>query len=531
MAETPQPRILAFVCHWCAYAGADLAGVSRLQYPPHVRLVRVMCTGRIHAGFLLEAFLQGADGILVAGCHMGDCHYLEGNVKCQGVVEDTRNYLGLLGIEDERLRLKWISASEGAQFASEIKDFSAYLSTLPENPLRRKRPLDIAEGSLSADPARPLFPPLLRPEQTAACLECSNCNAVCPVHREDPSFSPKQIVNQAALGLDNLFLPRREVWSCLGCRACNSRCPAEIDIAEFIRSYRLQARRLGNLPLESHHGVQQAVARLQRHPLRQQRTFWAEGAGRIRKRGPYYYFVGCLPFFETTFRYLNLSALDSARSVLRLLNRLGIEPVISNEERCCGHDALWAGDEETFRELADFNLKAIEASGAETVIFGCPEGYSVFRYDYPRFFGRLPFRVVHLSEFLVEKIPAARWSFQPAKVKRVTYQDPCKLGRRAGIYEAPRRLLGLVPGLELLEMERSKVNALCCGTSAWMECSACSKELQTERLEEARQTGAEALITVCPKCRIHFTCAQQGENQPLEIRDLYSFLAEHLEEG
>jgi F420-non-reducing hydrogenase iron-sulfur subunit len=137
MSSAKQPNILAFVCNWCAYAGADLAGVSRMQYPTNVRLIRVMCTGRVNHGFLLKAFLKGADGVLVSGWHIGDCHYLEGNVRCQKVIEETWEMLRLLGIDERRLRLKWISASEGAAFAEEIRSFVQLLKELGENPLAR----------------------------------------------------------------------------------------------------------------------------------------------------------------------------------------------------------------------------------------------------------------------------------------------------------------------------------------------------------------------------------------------------------
>jgi F420-non-reducing hydrogenase iron-sulfur subunit len=125
-----EPNIIAFVCNWCAYAGADLAGVSRMQYPTNVRLIRLMCTGRVNHGFLLKAFLKGADGILVSGWHIGDCHYLEGNVRCQKVIEETWELLRLLGIDERRLQLKWISASEGAAFAEEIRLFVELLTEM-----------------------------------------------------------------------------------------------------------------------------------------------------------------------------------------------------------------------------------------------------------------------------------------------------------------------------------------------------------------------------------------------------------------
>ncbi len=141
MASAEKPKILAFVCNWCAYAGADLAGVSRIQYPSNVRLIRVMCTGRINHGFLLRAFLKGADGLLVSGWHIGDCHYLEGNVRCQKVIEETWEILRLLGIDERRLRLKWISASEGAAFAEEIHNFVQLLKTLkPELNIENWKP-------------------------------------------------------------------------------------------------------------------------------------------------------------------------------------------------------------------------------------------------------------------------------------------------------------------------------------------------------------------------------------------------------
>lgn len=120
--EGPEPTIVAFFCNWCTYTAADLAGTSRMKYPPNVRIIRVMCSGRIDPQFVLEAFAQGADGVLIGGCHPGDCHYTEGNYKALGRVTLLRRMLRELGIEDERLRLEWISASEGEKVARVIKE-------------------------------------------------------------------------------------------------------------------------------------------------------------------------------------------------------------------------------------------------------------------------------------------------------------------------------------------------------------------------------------------------------------------------
>ena len=132
-----EPKIVGFLCNWCSYAGADLAGVSRIQYPPNIRIIRVMCSGRIDPIFVLEAFKDGADGVLIAGCHLpSDCHYMNGNFKTLGRVTLLKEVLQQFGIEPERLRLEWISASEGDKFASIVKDMVKQIRELGPNPLK-----------------------------------------------------------------------------------------------------------------------------------------------------------------------------------------------------------------------------------------------------------------------------------------------------------------------------------------------------------------------------------------------------------
>ncbi|MBA7504528.1 hypothetical protein ES706_03172 [subsurface metagenome] len=134
--EEFEPKILAFCCNWCAYAGADLAGVSRMQYPPNIRIIRVMCSGRVEPEFVLKAFTLGADGVLVLGCHPGDCHYLSGNYKTMRRVPLTKRLLGQFGVEQERLKLEWVSAAEGARFAQVVTDFTSKVKELGPNPLK-----------------------------------------------------------------------------------------------------------------------------------------------------------------------------------------------------------------------------------------------------------------------------------------------------------------------------------------------------------------------------------------------------------
>jgi F420-non-reducing hydrogenase iron-sulfur subunit len=134
------PRLVVFACNWCSYAGADTAGVSRIQHQPHFRMIRVMCSGRIQPGFVLRAFEKGADGVLVSGCHLGDCHYQFGNEKAIEQFEKTKSVVKMLGLEDGRLRLEWISAAEGARFARIIDEFIEQLRVLGPSPLTSRAP-------------------------------------------------------------------------------------------------------------------------------------------------------------------------------------------------------------------------------------------------------------------------------------------------------------------------------------------------------------------------------------------------------
>ena len=131
-----EPNILAFCCNWCSYAGADLAGVSRFQYPPNIRVIRVMCSGRVDPSFVLKALKKGADGVIITGCHIGDCHYISGNEYTKERFERLHNILIMqLGIDPDRVRLEWISASEGKRFAEVITEFTNRIKEL--GPLRK----------------------------------------------------------------------------------------------------------------------------------------------------------------------------------------------------------------------------------------------------------------------------------------------------------------------------------------------------------------------------------------------------------
>jgi len=134
-----EPKILGFLCNWCSYAGADLAGVSRMQYPPNIRVIRVMCSGRVDPAFIFKGFEVGADGVIVMGCHPGDCHYLEGNYEAEKKYDMTEKFLKLIGMDD-RIRLEWVSASEGARYAQVVTEFTEKIKSLGPAPTAGDNP-------------------------------------------------------------------------------------------------------------------------------------------------------------------------------------------------------------------------------------------------------------------------------------------------------------------------------------------------------------------------------------------------------
>lgn len=145
MRDGFEPKIVGFLCNWCSYAGADLAGVSRIQYPANLRIIRVMCSGRVHPAFVLKAFSEGADGVLISGCHPGDCHYMEGNYNAMKRDRLLVRLLEAFGVEKQRYRLEWISASEGDKLASVVREMVEAIR--PLGPIAGRKSAGVQRGS------------------------------------------------------------------------------------------------------------------------------------------------------------------------------------------------------------------------------------------------------------------------------------------------------------------------------------------------------------------------------------------------
>jgi Fe-S oxidoreductase len=265
----------------------------------------------------------------------------------------------------------------------------------------------------------------------------------------------------------------------------------------------------------------QRLIELQILTKKQRRLSWISSS-EVKKEGEYLYFVGCLPYFDIIFQENGVAALSIAKCTIRILNELGIEPALLEDEKCCGHDFLYSGDIRKFKALARSNLDAIKRAGAKKVIFSCPECYHMFNQVYPRYF-KIDFEVISMVQFLSENLP----KFNKME-KNLTLQDSCRLSRFERLYEQPRKILNAIPGVNFLEMKQNREESICCGSSTWTNCFNCSRRLQLERLNEAASTGADVLVTTCPKCQIHFRCAMQGNSFQFEIKDIISLVAESM---
>ncbi len=384
----------------------------------------------------------------------------------------------------------------------------------------------------------------MKETQTFACLECGKCTANCPIARFNGGYSPRRLIGKALAGRQGALLSDNSLWSCLACGMCETRCPVDVHFCDYLQWVRAQALPLRqSQPVCTHGGVFHSLMRLMTKPqLNQNRLDWVTDDLQIADEGDTLLFVGCLPYFDVYFKELGVDTLAIARSAVKIFNRVGVTPALLKNERCCGHDLLWMGDETNYRQLVEHNLAAIAASGAKKIITTCAECYRTLKLDYPRQFGKQTWSVQHISEFIAEKVAAGELKFadrervddEPSRERErvVTYQDPCRLGRHVGVYEEPRRVLQEIPKLRLVEMERSRERALCCGTSAWINCDLTSKKIQATRLTSAKATGAETLVTSCPKCYIHFKCALQdkslAERAGVEIQDLSVIAANAL---
>jgi len=360
------------------------------------------------------------------------------------------------------------------------------------------------------------------------CYQCGKCDVVCPWNRVRP-FSIRKIMVQAAYGLSEIELD--EIWRCTTCGRCPSYCPRGVDQIGVGVAIRRIATAYDVFP-SSVSGVRAAGTSLASdgNPLggeRDKRDAWAGGLALkpFTEGMEILFFVGCYYSYDPRLRKVAVATAE-------ILEEAGVQfGILGSQESCCGESIRKAGNEDVFKTLARDNIKAFIEHGVKKILVSSPHCYHTFRNEYPEFM--VHFEVVHVSQFLTELIEAGRLELKGKVKKKVTYHDPCYLGRHNGIYDPPRDLLRGLSGLELVEMPESRQNSFCCGGGGgriWAETPK-GERFSDVRLAQALETGADVLATSCPYCISNFEesrLALEGDGAP-QIRDITELIHEALE--
>jgi Fe-S oxidoreductase len=357
------------------------------------------------------------------------------------------------------------------------------------------------------------------------CYQCGLCDTVCPWNRVR-SFSIRKIVREATFGLTEI--ESEDIWRCTTCGRCPQQCPRDVKQIESGVALRRIATEYGVFPPPVK-PIRTVSASLiaEGNPLneeRKKRADWAEGLSvqTFTEGMEILYFPGCYLCYDPRLKKV-------ARATAQILQRAGVEfGILGDKENCCGESIRKTGDEALFKRLARENIKTFIDHGVKKILVSSPHCFHTFKNEYPEF--RVNFEVIHMAPYLLELINDRRLEFTREYGKKVTYHDPCYLGRHNGLYDEPREVLKRVPGLELTEMPDSRIDSLCCGGGGgriWMETP--KKERFSDlRLEQAVGTGAEILVTSCPYCIANFEDSRlnREDREVLEIKDVTEIIQE-----
>ncbi len=359
------------------------------------------------------------------------------------------------------------------------------------------------------------------------CYQCGLCDVVCPWNRVR-DFSMRKIVRQATFGMTDI--ESEDIWRCTTCGTCPQECPRDVGQIESGVALRKIATEYGVFPqaVKPIRGISASLIG-EGNPLNEEqknRAAWTEGLSvpTFSEEMEILYFPGCYPAYDPRLKKV-------ARATAEILNAAGVEyGILGPEENCCGESIRKTGDEELFRRLAKENIKTFIDHGVKRILVTSPHCYHTFKNEYPEF--RVNFEIVHITEFLFQLIQEGRLELSRGFEKKVTYHDPCYLGRHNGIYEEPREVLKGVPGLELAEMSDSRRRSLCCGGGGgriWME-TVMGERFSDLRIDQALEAGASVLATSCPYCITNFEDSRINldKEEAIEIKDITEIIREAL---
>ena len=354
------------------------------------------------------------------------------------------------------------------------------------------------------------------------CYQCGLCDTVCPWNRVS-NFSMRYLVRQAAFGLPEI--EGQDIWRCTTCGSCPQRCPRGVATADVAVSFRKIATKYGISP-EPVHTVSASLG-TEGNPLREARSGRADWANDLpvetfTEGMEILYFPGCYPSYDSRLKKVALATSS-------ILNKAGVNfGILGDKENCCGESIRKTGNETLYKRLARENIKTFIDNGVHRILVSSPHCYHTFKNEYPEF--NVNFEVVHITQYLAELVSEGRLELREEYQKKITYHDPCYLGRHNGIYEESRKVLNRVPGLELVEMTESRENSFCCGGGGgriWMD-TAKGERFSDLRLVQAIETGADELVTACPYCITNFEdsrlSVENGES--IIIKDITEIISE-----
>jgi Fe-S oxidoreductase len=352
------------------------------------------------------------------------------------------------------------------------------------------------------------------------CYQCGLCDTVCPWNRVR-SFSMRRIIREATFGLTDI--ETEEMWRCTTCG-----CPRGVKIIEAGVSLRRISTEYGVFPTPVSPVKGVAASLLGKgNPLgedRGTRAGWSQGLSvkPFSEDMEVLYFPGCYLCYDPRLKKVS-------RATAEILNKAGVSfGILGDQENCCGESIRKTGDEKLFKRLARENIKSFVDHGVQRILVSSPHCYHTFKNEYPEFM--VKFEVVHIAEYIYELIEQGRLELSGEYGKKVTYHDPCYLGRHNGVYDEPRDVLSRIPGLELMEMADTGENSLCCGGGGgriWME-TVKGERFSDLRLDQAAGVGAEVLATSCPYCITHFEESRIAleDSKSLAIKDITEILVE-----
>jgi Fe-S oxidoreductase len=359
------------------------------------------------------------------------------------------------------------------------------------------------------------------------CFQCGLCDAVCPWNKVR-DFSIRKIIREAAFGLSEI--EGEEIWRCTSCGRCPDQCPRGVKQIDIGVSLRRVASEYEIFPA-SVRPARTARASLisEGNPLqgeRKNRADWAKDLSvkTFTEGMDVLYFPGCYLCYDPRMKKV-------AVATANILNKAGIDfGILGTKENCCGESIRKIGSEEVFKTLAKENIKTFIENGVKKIVVSSPHCYHTFTNEYPEFM--VNFEIVHISQYLQELIHEGRLELSKEYSKKVTYHDPCYLGRHNGIYDAPRDILNSVHGLDLVEMAESRKYSLCCGGGGgriWMDTPQ-SERFSDIRLQQANDVGAEVLVTSCPYCITNFEESKLNleYEDVLDIKDITEIIQEVL---